>query len=426
MRQIFLDTETTGLSADAGHRIVEIACIEVVNGKPTGREFHHYLDPQCEVPAEAAAIHGLTSEFLKGKPLFIDIAAELIEFVAGAEVLIHNAPFDLAFLDRELCNSGIRTPFAHLCSKVTDTLPYFRALFPGERCALQALCDRFQIACAGDDRWHTALTHARKLGQLWAAISIPDDLVIALKEAKHVVVFTGAGVSAESGIPTFRDSLTGLWERFNAEDLATPSAFRKDPALVWGWYEWRRMKVLLAQPNPAHLAIAALANHIPKLTVVTQNVDDLHERAGSANVLHLHGSLHDPRCFTCGQAHTFAPGIPDEPEGGRRLSPPVCGQCGGHTRPGVVWFGEDLPVRDLHRAYAHAKDCDLFFSIGTSGMVYPAAQIPGLARQAGAKVVQINPISTGLDRECNWSLRGAAGTLLPRLMQAAFQPRMES
>jgi DNA polymerase-3 subunit epsilon len=174
MRQIFLDTETTGLSADAGHRIVEIACIEVVNGKPTGREFHHYLDPQCEVPADAAAIHGLTSEFLKGKPLFIDIAAELIEFVAGAEVLIHNAPFDLAFLDRELCNSGIRTPFGHLCSKVTDTLPYFRGLFPGERCSLQALCDRFQIACAGGDRWHTALTDARKLAQLWTAISIPD------------------------------------------------------------------------------------------------------------------------------------------------------------------------------------------------------------------------------------------------------------
>lgn len=254
-----------------------------------------------------------------------------------------------------------------------------------------------------------------------AAVTIPQDLIATLKKVSNVVVFTGAGVSAESGIPTFRDSLTGLWERFNAEDLATPGAFHKDKELVWGWYEWRRMMVSRAKPNPAHLAIAELAKLVPKLTVVTQNVDDLHERAGSTNVLHLHGSLHSPRCSTCGQAYIFSSGIPEEPEGGRRLSPPLC-NCGGFVRPGVVWFGEGMPVRELNMAFAAAKECDLLFTIGTSGLVQPAAQIPSMAKQAGASVVEINPISTGNDRECTWCLRGAAGEIMPRLVQAAFKP----
>lgn len=246
------------------------------------------------------------------------------------------------------------------------------------------------------------------------------ELINALRHAKHVVVFTGAGVSAESGIPTFRDSLTGLWERFNAEDLATPAAFRKDKDLVWGWYEWRRMKVLQAQPNPAHIAISALARHVPTLSVVTQNVDDLHERAGSTNVLHLHGSLHHPYCKTCGHPFAFATGVPNEPEGGRRLSPPVCSSCGGDVRPGVVWFGEEMPVRELQRAFAHAKNCDVLFTIGTSGMVHPAAQIPLEALRARARVVQVNPAKTSLDDSCTWSIRGAAGEILPELVQDAF------
>ncbi len=255
-----------------------------------------------------------------------------------------------------------------------------------------------------------------------SATVIPQHLLVALRQAKQVVVFTGAGVSAESGIPTFRDSLTGLWERFDAEDLATPDAFRKDPALVWGWYEWRRMKVLRALPNPAHLAIAALALLVPKLAVITQNVDDLHERAGSTDVLHLHGSLHRPRCATCGHAHHLPAAIPDEPEGGRRLNPPVCDQCGGPVRPGVVWFGEDLPARELQLAQQQAQACDLFFTIGTSGLVYPAAHIPVLAKQAGAQVVQINSSTTPLDDMSTWSLHGAAGVVLPRLMASAAMP----
>lgn len=252
------------------------------------------------------------------------------------------------------------------------------------------------------------------------SIEIPPELVTALQQARQVVVFTGAGVSSESGIPTFRDSLTGLWERFDAESLATDDAFREDQALVWGWYEWRRMQALHAMPNPAHLAIAALERLVPRLTVVTQNVDDLHERAGSSDVLHLHGSLHSPRCFACGRAHTFADGVPDEPEGGRRLQPPSCGHCGGPVRPGVVWFGESLPEHELSRAFSSAQQCDVLLVIGTSGLVQPAARLPALARQAGAMVVQVNPLSTPLDQVSTWSLYGQAGVILPRLLQSAF------
>jgi NAD-dependent deacetylase len=252
------------------------------------------------------------------------------------------------------------------------------------------------------------------------SIEIPPDLVTALQQARQVVVFTGAGISSESGIPTFRDSLTGLWERFDAESLATADAFREDQELVWGWYEWRRMQALLAAPNPAHYAIAALERLVPKLTVVTQNADVLHERASSSAVLHLHGSLHSPRCFSCGRTHTFAAGLPDEPEGGRRLKPPSCSHCGGPVRPGVVWFGESLPEQQLNCAFSSAQQCDVLLVIGTSGLIQPAAGLPALARQAGAKVVQINPLSTSLDPLCTWSLRGAAGVIMPRLVQSAF------
>ena len=183
-----------------------------------------------------------------------------------------------------------------------------------------------------------------------------EELLDCIRKARHVVVFTGAGVSAESGIPTFRDAQTGLWTEYDAATLASPEGFRADPALVWGWYEWRRMGVLLAQPNPAHSVIAELANRFPRLTLVTQNVDDLHERAGSYNPIHLHGSLHRPRCFVCARHYDYPSGIPDEPEGGRRLEPPRCTNCGGYIRPGVVWFGESLPeqVFDRHVFYGLA------------------------------------------------------------------------
>lgn len=250
---------------------------------------------------------------------------------------------------------------------------------------------------------------------------IPSAVTNALRSAQRVVVFTGAGVSAESGIATFRDALTGLWSRFDAQALATPEAFRDHPDVVWGWYEWRRAQVLRAEPNAAHRAIAALAHHVPELFVVTQNVDDLHERAGSAGVAHLHGSLHAPRCSACAAPQAFATAIPQEPDEGRRIAPPACTECGAPVRPGVVWFGESLPGETWAAALRAAERCDLLFSIGTSALVYPAAELPQRALAAGATVVQINPGVTPLDRSAHCNLHGLAAELMPRVLAAASE-----
>jgi NAD-dependent deacetylase len=247
-----------------------------------------------------------------------------------------------------------------------------------------------------------------------------DELVATLRAARHVAVMTGAGASAESGIPTFRDAMSGLWSRFDALELATPEAFARDPALVWGWYEWRRMMALRAQPNAGHRAIAAMAAKVPRFTLITQNVDDLHERAGHDAVLHLHGSLHRPRCSVCALPHVSPPEIPAEPRNGRRLAPPACHRCGGPVRSGVVWFGEILPERTLRAAQLAAGECDVFFSVGTSSQVYPAAQLPQIAQHAGAVVVQVNPDRTALDDSARHNLRGQAGEILPRLVRAAW------
>lgn len=251
-------------------------------------------------------------------------------------------------------------------------------------------------------------------------MSFAPRLLEALRNARHVVVFTGAGVSAESGVPTFRDRLTGLWERFDAASLATAEAFRADPALVWGWYEWRRSVVHRAQPNPAHQAIAALAGQVPRLTLITQNVDDLHERAGSHEVTHLHGQLERPRCFNCQREPDTALPIPDEPVAGRRVTPPACTHCGGPLRPGVVWFGESLPTSALGHAVQAAEACDLLISVGTSGVVYPAAEIPQVAWRAGATVLHINPAPGPLHGERDFALASAAGVALPALLSAAL------
>ena len=278
---------------------------------------------------------------------------------------------------------------------------------------------------------------------------IPAALAQALRQSRRPVVFTGAGVSAESGIATFRDALTGLWSRFDAQALATPEAFRAHPDLVWGWYEWRREQALRARPNAAHLAIARLAAHAPALTVITQNVDDLHERAGSPKVLHLHGSLHAPRCADCrapwsraepasadaaaagttaadirtadaATASAAASGAPSgEQDEGRRIEPPRCATCGGPVRPGVVWFGESLPADAWRAAQLAAEQCDLLLSIGTSALVYPAAELPQRALAAGAVVAQVNPATTPMDARVKFNLRGQAADVLPRLLQSA-------
>ncbi|MFJ3264004.1 SIR2 family NAD-dependent protein deacylase [Pseudomonas sp. NPDC086581] len=245
-------------------------------------------------------------------------------------------------------------------------------------------------------------------------------LVDALRKARHVVVFTGAGVSAESGIATFRDRLTGLWERFDAASLATAEAFRADPALVWGWYEWRRSVVHRALPNPAHLAISALAGKVPKLTLITQNVDDLHERAGSRDVTHLHGQLERPHCFQCQREPDAPLPVPNEPEAGRRVQPPACAHCGGTLRPGVVWFGESLPMDAITHAFQAAEQCDLLISVGTSGVVYPAAEIPEIAWRLRATVLHVNPAPRPLHGERDFALASAASVALPALIAAAF------
>jgi NAD-dependent deacetylase len=243
-------------------------------------------------------------------------------------------------------------------------------------------------------------------------MNFPADLIDLLRAARHVALFTGAGVSAESGIPTFRDAQTGLWARFRPEDLATPQAFLRDPQTVWNWYAWRRELIAAVRPNPAHLAIAQLERHVPRVEVVTQNVDGLHRAAGSSRVIELHGNIHDTRCFDCGQSAR------DFDTTGE--TPPHCAHCGGLLRPGVVWFGETLPAAAWEEAEAAAESADLFFCIGTSSLVEPAAGLPRRAFAAGRPVVQINPEETGHDAYARHVLRGKAGEVMPALLRAAW------
>lgn len=251
-------------------------------------------------------------------------------------------------------------------------------------------------------------------------VEIPSQLITALRDANRIVFLTGAGVSAESGIPTFRDALTGLWERYDPEQLASADAFRRDRELVWGWYEWRRMRVLKAQPNGAHRAIVEFASKVPSVSVITQNVDDLHERAGCENVIHLHGRLDRPICFACRRPHELPTGIPEEPEGGRRLAPPRCEYCGGYVRPGVVWFGESLCESEWTAAADACRKCDVLFSVGTSSLVQPAASLPVTAARRRATVVQINLGPTSLDVLAHFNLVGPAGVILPALYDAVW------
>ncbi|MDG4800699.1 NAD-dependent protein deacylase [Micromonospora sp. WMMD980] len=248
-----------------------------------------------------------------------------------------------------------------------------------------------------------------------------DDLARAarlLAAASRPVVFTGAGMSAESGVPTFRDAQTGLWRRYDPGRLATPAAFHADPALVWGWYESRRHGVRRAEPNPGHRAVAAVRARLPETVVVTQNVDDLHERGGVPDPVRLHGSLFAPRCSACAHPAPM-PGDAGGPPAGP-LDPPACARCAAPVRPGVVWFGEALPAAALDAAVAAASRCDLLLTVGTSALVHPAAEIPLVAARLGALVVQVNPDRTPLDAVCAVNLRGRAGEVLPELVRAAW------
>jgi NAD-dependent deacetylase len=225
-----------------------------------------------------------------------------------------------------------------------------------------------------------------------------------------VVALTGAGISAESGVPTFRDAQTGLWAQYKAEELATPEAFLANPRLVWDWYVWRRQLTQRATPNPGHHALVELARRYPQFSLVTQNVDGLHARAGSRDVIELHGNIELDLCFD--------EGTPVTEYGDGASLPPRCARCGAYVRPGVVWFGEALPRRALERAEAAVGSCEVVLSIGTSGLVHPAAGLPLIAKQHGALLVEINPNATPLTPHAHHVLSGPAGKVLPELVQA--------
>lgn len=244
----------------------------------------------------------------------------------------------------------------------------------------------------------------------------PFNLAVkVLRDARCVGVLTGAGISAESGIPTFRDAQTGLWTRFRAEDLATPEAFERDPGLVWNWYHHRRGLMAQARPNAGHRALVDLERHVDRVTVITQNVDGLHQLAGSREVWELHGNL---RRVVCSRERTVV-----ETGGGEAAGdePPRCPRCGAFLRPDVVWFGEILPADALEAGFAAAEASDAFLSVGTSNLVYPAASIPWIAAERGTPVIVVNPdvAGQGTGRGVH-HLPGRAGEVLPALVQEAF------
>ncbi|MGH9645824.1 MAG: SIR2 family NAD-dependent protein deacylase [Bryobacteraceae bacterium] len=233
------------------------------------------------------------------------------------------------------------------------------------------------------------------------------DIAAKLCKASSLAVLTGAGVSAESNIPTFRGK-DGLWKQRRPEDLATPQAFARDPKTVWEWYDMRRQRVAQAQPNPGHYALARLEERTPNFTLITQNVDDLHERAGSRRILKVHGDLFRVRCTGCGkeQRDKRVP-LPE--------IPPHC-ECGSLQRPGVVWFGEALPQDVWRAAEQAARTADVFLVVGTSAVVYPAAGLVELAKSCGATLIEINLEETPILHYADASLQGKSGDLLPQLI----------
>jgi NAD-dependent deacetylase len=225
-----------------------------------------------------------------------------------------------------------------------------------------------------------------------------------LRDAGHIAVLTGAGISAESGIPTFR-SAGGLWRNFRPEELATPQAFARDPATVWEWYLWRRELISQAQPNEGHLALVRLEDRAPHFTLITQNVDGLHDRAGSRRILKVHGDIWINRCYGCGRETAQLPSD----------RPPRCA-CGSLLRPGVVWFGEGLPRDVWMEAEKAASEADVLLVVGTSAQVYPAASLVPYAQNNGAAVIEVNLDDTPFSESVDISLRGPAGEILPRII----------
>ena len=242
---------------------------------------------------------------------------------------------------------------------------------------------------------------------------ISPKLISKLQSVDSVTVFTGAGISAESGVPTFRGD-EGIWKKFKPEELANFDAFMKNSELVWEWYKARKKIIASVQPNPGHVALADMEQRFRKFSVITQNIDNLHQRAGSKQVYELHGNIERNYCVSCGKL------FPDE----RIMSEPAvprCGSCGGLVRPDVVWFGEMLPADQWDKSVEAAERAELFLSIGTSAVVYPAASLPGIAKLAGAYVVEINLERTDLSPIADEVILGRSGDILPKLLQQCPQ-----
>ncbi|MFN8414677.1 MAG: NAD-dependent deacylase [Anaerolineales bacterium] len=244
-------------------------------------------------------------------------------------------------------------------------------------------------------------------------MDFPAELITYLKKTERLAVLTGAGASQESGLRTFRDAQDGLWAQYKPTDLASPEAFARDPKLVWDWYAWRREAIKGVRPNRGHYALVAMEAKISNFTLITQNVDGLHRFAGSQNIHELHGNIQRVRCSQCG---TFTEEWGDDSE-----SVPTCAKCGGLLRPDVVWFGESLPRGELEAAVLAARTCQVFFSIGTSGVVQPAASLAFAAHNKGAMVVEINAERTPLTPKADYFLQGKSGEILPELVKMVWE-----
>jgi NAD-dependent deacetylase len=236
---------------------------------------------------------------------------------------------------------------------------------------------------------------------------IPDIIVERLGRSQRIVFSTGAGVSAESGVPTFRGA-GGIWSKMKPEELASVDGFMKNPQLVWEWYRYRRELMSKVEPNPGHRAIAEFEKHYPEMILITQNVDGLHARAGSTAILELHGNISRNKCLQCGR--------PFEKKINLDEGLPLC-ECGGMIRPDVVWFGEMLPQDVLRRAFQAAEEAQVFFAVGTSAIVQPAASLPLIASRGGAFVVEVNVEPTGLTSTVDLFLQGRSGEVLPRILE---------
>ncbi len=244
------------------------------------------------------------------------------------------------------------------------------------------------------------------------AVNFSADFVTLLSRTGKLVALTGAGVSQESGLRTFRDAQTGLWAQYKPEDLASPEAFARDPKLVWDWYAWRREAVKGVRPNAGHYALVELEKKIPSFTLITQNIDGLHHMAGNRRVVELHGNIQRVRCAECS---TYAESWDDDSE-----SVPACEKCGGLLRPDVVWFGESLPRDQLEAAVEASRSCEIFFSVGTSGIVQPAASLAHAAKSNGAVIVEINAEPTPLTPKTDYFFQGKSGEILPALANSVW------